>query len=181
METFTHLMVCNGHHWDPKYPEYPGEFSGEWLHSHDFKRVPERWRGKRILIIGAGNSACDVAVEVSRITRHVDISMRSAQWFIPKYLFGMPADALAARGGWLPGFIGHRLLARLLRLVQGAFSDYGLPEPDWSPFEGWELAGFARTTLSRGEVIVDDYRVVGREGRGQWLPRSFAGVPEGEL
>jgi dihydropyrimidinase len=53
---------------------------------------------------------------------------------------------------------------------------------DWSPFEGWELAGFARTTLSRGEVIVDDYRVVGREGRGQWLPRTHAGLrPAPEL
>lgn len=47
---------------------------------------------------------------------------------------------------------------------------------DWSPFEGWELAGFARTTLSRGDVIVDDYKVVGREGRGQWLPRTTAGL-----
>ncbi len=47
---------------------------------------------------------------------------------------------------------------------------------DWSPFEGWDLAGFARTTLSRGEVIVDDYKVVGREGRGQWLPRTTAGL-----
>src|SRR5262249_35208609 len=43
---------------------------------------------------------------------------------------------------------------------------------DWSPFEGWDLAGFARTTVSRGEVIVDDYRVVGREGRGVWLRRD---------
>ncbi len=47
---------------------------------------------------------------------------------------------------------------------------------DWSPFEGWELAGFARTTISRGEVIVDDYKVVGQEGRGQWLPRKTAGL-----
>jgi dihydropyrimidinase len=47
---------------------------------------------------------------------------------------------------------------------------------DWSPYEGWQLAGFARTTLSRGEVIVDDYTVVGREGRGQWLPRTTAGL-----
>ena len=46
---------------------------------------------------------------------------------------------------------------------------------DWSPFEGMELAGFARTTLSRGEVIVDDYKVVGREGRGKWLHRTTAG------
>ncbi len=47
---------------------------------------------------------------------------------------------------------------------------------DWSPYEGWELAGFSRTTLSRGEVIVDDYKVVGKEGRGQWLPRTTAGL-----
>jgi dihydropyrimidinase len=47
---------------------------------------------------------------------------------------------------------------------------------DWSPFEGWDLAGFARTTLSRGEVIVDDYAVVGREGRGLCLPRTHAGL-----
>jgi len=47
---------------------------------------------------------------------------------------------------------------------------------DWSPFEGWELAGFARTTLSRGDVIVDNYKVVGKGGRGQWLPRKSAGL-----
>ncbi|MEX2178439.1 MAG: dihydropyrimidinase [Gemmatimonadaceae bacterium] len=43
---------------------------------------------------------------------------------------------------------------------------------DWSPYDGWELAGFARTTISRGEVIVDDYAVVGTEGRGRWLART---------
>jgi dihydropyrimidinase len=43
---------------------------------------------------------------------------------------------------------------------------------DWSPYNGWDLAGFSRTTVSRGEIIVDDYRVVGREGRGVWLKRE---------
>lgn len=47
---------------------------------------------------------------------------------------------------------------------------------DWSPFEGWDLAGFARTTLSRGEVIVDNYAVVAKAGRGKWLPRTTAGL-----
>jgi dihydropyrimidinase len=47
---------------------------------------------------------------------------------------------------------------------------------DWSPYEGWDLAGFSRTTLSRGDVIVDDYKVVGKMGRGKWLPRTFAGL-----
>lgn len=44
---------------------------------------------------------------------------------------------------------------------------------DWNPYEGWELAGFARTTLSRGEVIVDDYKVAGAEGRGRFIPRKL--------
>lgn len=48
---------------------------------------------------------------------------------------------------------------------------------DWSPYERWDLAGFSRTTLARGEVIVDDYRVVGKEGRGRWLPRSAPVFP----
>ncbi len=47
---------------------------------------------------------------------------------------------------------------------------------DWSPYNGWELAGFSRTTLSRGDVIVNDYTVVGQAGRGRWLPRTRAGV-----
>ncbi len=46
---------------------------------------------------------------------------------------------------------------------------------DWSPYDGWELAGFSRTTLSRGDVIVDDYKVVGEEGRGRWISRKSAG------
>jgi hypothetical protein len=52
---------------------------------------------------------------------------------------------------------------------------------DWSPYAGWSLAGFARTTLSRGEIIVEDYRVVGPSGRGRWMPRRRAGLFGREL
>jgi dihydropyrimidinase len=45
---------------------------------------------------------------------------------------------------------------------------------DWSPFDGWSLAGFPRTVLSRGEIVVDDYKVIGKAGRGQWVPRTLA-------
>ncbi len=48
---------------------------------------------------------------------------------------------------------------------------------DWSPYEGWNLAGFARTTLSRGEVIVNNYKVTGKEGRGRWLERKSPVFP----
>lgn len=65
-QDFDALVVCNGHHWKPRVPAYPGEFTGEFLHSHSFKRA-QPFAGKRVLVIGGGNSACDIAVETSRI------------------------------------------------------------------------------------------------------------------
>jgi hypothetical protein len=128
-EVFDVLMVANGHHWDPKYPEYPGEFSGTFMHSHDFKGVTDAWRGKNVLVIGAGNSACDVAVEAARVAGTVRLSMRSPQWFVPKFMFGMPSDVFAARSYWLPGPIRRYVSTRILRWLQGPYKNYGLPEP----------------------------------------------------
>jgi cation diffusion facilitator CzcD-associated flavoprotein CzcO len=68
-ELFDEIMVANGHHWNPKYPDYPGAFSGQFMHSHDFKNVDDSWRGKTVLVVGGGNSACDVAVEAARVAQ----------------------------------------------------------------------------------------------------------------
>lgn len=126
-KTFDQLMVANGHHWNPKYPEYPGEFTGTFLHSHDFKQVPEEWRGKNVLVIGAGNSGCDVAVESARVAHKVCLSMRSPQWFLPKFIFGMPSDVFAARSNWLPPKAKQFALTKLLHVLQGPYSQYNLP------------------------------------------------------
>ena len=127
-EVFEYLMVCNGHHNVPKYPNYPGQFTGRFIHSHDFKGVDETWRDKRVLVIGGGNSACDIAVEAARITRTVDMSMRSPQWFFPKFLFGQPSDVFSSRTAWLPKKLRQHGIKFLVRLVQGPYSQYGLPE-----------------------------------------------------
>ncbi|TQV70911.1 monooxygenase [Aliikangiella marina] len=128
-EVFSHLMVANGHHWDPKYPHYEGEFSGTYIHSHDFKSVDDSWRGKKVLVIGAGNSGCDVAVEAARVAQHVSMSMRSPQWFIPKFMFGIPSDVLGSFSSWLPRKFKQLSLTFLLRMFQGRYRQYGLPEP----------------------------------------------------
>lgn len=127
-ERFTHLMVANGHHWNPRWPEIPGHFAGRFLHSHDFKRADDQWRDQRVLVIGAGNSAADVAVESSRVARSVHMSVRSPQWFVPKYLFGLPADVIAARQRWVPQWLRQRGLTILLRFLQGSYATLGLPE-----------------------------------------------------
>ena len=132
-EVFEALMVCNGHHWDPKLPEYPGHFDGRFMHSHDFKGVDEGWRGKRVLVIGGGNSACDVAVEAARVAGTVRLSMRSPQWFFPKFLFGQPVDVFAAGSQWMPARVRQVLFRLMLRILQGPYSRYGLAENPRAP------------------------------------------------
>jgi len=69
-ERYRAVLVANGHHWDPRWPEpaFPGsqDFEGEQIHAHHY-REPEVLRGKRVLVLGLGNSATDIAVEASRI------------------------------------------------------------------------------------------------------------------
>jgi len=129
-DEFTHLMVANGHHWDPKYPQYEGQFSGKFIHSHDFKSVDDSWQNQNVLVIGAGNSACDVAVEAARVAKKVSLSMRSPQWFIPKFMFGIPSDVLGSYSNWLPRKLKQFSFTLLLRIFQGRYRDYGLPEPE---------------------------------------------------
>ena len=127
-EEFEVLMVSNGHHNVPKYPQYPGQYSGRFLHSQEFKGVDESWRDKRVLIIGAGNSACDIAVEAARVSKIVHISMRSPQWIFPKFIFGQPGDVFAAKSRWLPRKVRQYGLKVLVRLILGPYSRYNLPE-----------------------------------------------------
>ncbi len=125
---FSHLMVANGHHWNPRWPEIAGDFQGQYMHSHDFKGVNDSWRGKRVLVVGGGNSACDVAVEAARVSGSVHLSMRSPQWFVPKFIFGKPSDEFASGSAWLPAWLRQHSFKWLLTLLQGSYAAMGLPE-----------------------------------------------------
>lgn len=126
-KVYDYLMVCNGHHWFPKYPNYEGEFTGKWMHSHDFKRVTDEWRGQRVLVIGAGNSGCDVAVESARVTKDVYISMRSPQWFVPKFMLGHPADILVKAIANFSPKMRQKMLTKMVKAFTGNYADFGLP------------------------------------------------------
>lgn len=126
-QVYEYLMVSNGHHWMPKYPKYEGEFTGTWMHSHDFKGVTDEWRGKKILIIGAGNSGCDVAVESARVSKDVFLSMRNPQWFVPKFMLGYPADILVKSLEKLPPKMRQMLLTKMVKAFTGNYADFGLP------------------------------------------------------
>lgn len=128
VESFDYLLVANGHHWNPRMPDYPGQFSGEFLHSHDFKSAAP-FKDKRVLVIGGGNSACDIAVETSRVSAFTAISMRRGYYISPKFMMGQPIDVLAERIVHLPDFIRQPLLRFSLWLNVGDYADYGLERP----------------------------------------------------
>ncbi len=131
-EKFTHLVVANGHHWKPRYPEYPGEFTGEFLHSHHFKKAAP-FAGKRVLVIGGGNSACDVAVETSRVSANTAISWRRGYRIVPKFFFGKPSDKVAEQTKWLPVKVRGFFNQLLLKVMLGDNKAYGL-RPITEPF-----------------------------------------------
>jgi hypothetical protein len=126
------VVVCNGHHWDKRYPSYPGELTVPLLHSKDYKSGKEL-EGKRVLVLGGGNSACDIAVEAARVGAASHISMRRGYWFMPKSIFGVPTAELMKP--WMPLSMQRAVLKSLLRVVVGRYEDYGLMAPDHEPFE----------------------------------------------
>ncbi len=128
-ELFSHLVVCNGHHWLPRFPSYPGNFTGEYLHSHDFKKAAP-FKDKRVLVIGGGNSACDVAVETSRVSAKTTISWRRGYRIVPKFLFGKPSDVVASRFAFLPTWLKFFLSELSVKIFSGSNKHYGLPEPE---------------------------------------------------
>jgi pyruvate/2-oxoglutarate dehydrogenase complex dihydrolipoamide dehydrogenase (E3) component len=131
---FDYLLIANGHHWDPFTPEYPGEFAGEMLHSHQYKKASV-FQGKRVLIVGGGNSACDVAVEISRVSPQTFISMRRGYHIFPKFVFGKATDDAVAKTLWMPSWLRQKLFALVIRVLQGRYPKYHLMKPDCGPLE----------------------------------------------
>jgi len=129
VEIFTDLVVCNGHHWEPKYPNYPGNFTGEFIHSHQYKKAAP-FVNKKVLVIGGGNSACDVAVETSRVSAKTSISWRRGYRIIPKFLMGKPTDVFATKMTFLPIYLRNLLAGFIAHINNGSNKIYGLPEPD---------------------------------------------------
>jgi cation diffusion facilitator CzcD-associated flavoprotein CzcO len=127
------LLVANGHHWNPRWPEpgFPGSFDGEQLHSHHYIENSD-FKDKNVLVVGIGNSAMDIAVESSFVARKTFISSRRGAYILPKYLFGRPLDQIGVNKftGMLPFAFRRAILMSMYRVGVGKVEDYGLPAPD---------------------------------------------------
>jgi cation diffusion facilitator CzcD-associated flavoprotein CzcO len=162
-ESFDALLVCNGHHWDPRYPDFPGSFDGPQIHSHEYvdPSTPLDMYGKRVLVVGIGNSAVDIVSELARktVSDMVFLSTRSGAYVVPKYIFGKPVDQVVKTNPRIPVGLQRRLGRTLPRIFSGRMEDFGLPTPnhkflDAHPTVSSELLGRlgAGDAVGKGDV-----------------------------
>ncbi len=144
-QDFDALIVANGHHWDPAFPNPapPGHFDGLTLHAHHYvsPSEPHDLRGARVVVVGIGNSAVDIASELSRAGATVALSVRRGAWVLPKHVFGRPIDQPGIMPQGLPQSLKTGIAELWYRLRLGSPADYGLPAPD-------HRLGHAHPTLS---------------------------------
>lgn len=131
---YDYLLVANGHHWDPFMPEYPGQFAGEIVHAHQYKKASV-FQNQRVLVVGGGNSACDIAVEVARVSPQTCISMRRGYHIFPKFIFGKATDEAVAKMQWMPIWLRQKFFGFVIRVLQGRYRKYHLMTPDCGPLE----------------------------------------------
>ncbi|MEU1427455.1 NAD(P)/FAD-dependent oxidoreductase [Nocardia sp. NPDC005746] len=132
------VICATGVTWQPRSPEHQGSFDGEIRHSSTY-RSPLEFRGRRVLIVGLGNSGADIACDAAANAEAAFVSIRRGYHVIPKHIFGIPSDEIANSGPQLPLWLERPFFQALLRLLQGNLTKYGLPKPDHKLFESHPL------------------------------------------
>lgn len=128
--TYRSVMVANGHHGSPNIPDFPGEFSGQAFHAHEY-RDPSVFADKDVVVVGVGNSGMDLACDAAKVARSVHLVTRHGVHVIPKYAFGKPVDQLGnTLMGYLPFRVERGLYEAIIRTCVGRPQDRGLPKPD---------------------------------------------------
>lgn len=130
---FDGVLIANGTLHKPNMPSLPGKFEGELMHSCDYRKA-DVFEGKRVLVVGCGNSACDIAVDAVHRAASVDMSVRRGYYFLPKFIAGKATDSIGGKIP-LPRIVKQKIDAALIKLLVGKPSDYGLPDPDYKLYE----------------------------------------------
>ncbi len=171
------VVLANGHHHEPRMPVYDGKFDGEIIHSSDY-RSPKQLRDKRVLVVGAGNSACDIARDAAHnSSTTVTMSFRRGYWFVPKFLLGFPTHDVVATIELIPmpNVVRRFLFEASLWLLQGPPSRYKLPNPDYHIDQAHptmsddipRLAAHGRIAISPEISRYDGRRVIFTDGTSE--------------
>jgi dimethylaniline monooxygenase (N-oxide forming) len=161
------LLVANGHHWDQRWPEpaFPGaaSFAGRQMHAHEYVDT-SGFEGKNVVVLGMGNSAMDIAVEVSLVTNKTFLAARRGAHILPNYVMGKAFDQMPVDPR-VPFAVRRRLLEFIVRWQVGKPEDFGLPKPDHR--------------LAEAHPTVSNY-ILARVAHGEITPKANIAALEGE-
>lgn len=129
-ESFDSVVVASGHQGVPVHPAFAGDFGGEYLHAHAY-RVPEPFRDKHVLVVGVGNSACDIAADICTVTASTTIAARSPVLIMPRMMFGVPTSRVLAKleKSWMPWWLRRKIREYLTWAVHGTMEQWGFATP----------------------------------------------------
>lgn len=131
------LVVVPGQTWHPNVPHLAGQesFTGQILHSIDY-RDPSLFAGKRVLVVGAGNSGVDIVCDAATTAAKTFFSVRRGYRYVPKHVFGVPFDVFLYGGSAAPEWV--TVPADPNVFIDGMVGDLtrlGLPAPDHNVLE----------------------------------------------
>jgi putative flavoprotein involved in K+ transport len=133
------VVVATGFNRRPFLPEWQGreDFTGEIVHASSY-RNPTPYQGKEVLVVGAGNSGAEIALDlVEGGAAAVRLSVRTPPQIFPRQALGIPAQAIGICLPHLPVPVGDRLLALLQRVFVGDLSRYGMPRAQRRPYSDY--------------------------------------------
>lgn len=129
-ERFDAVVVATGHQGVPSHPPFAKDFTGEYLHSHSY-RLPEAFKGKEVLVVGAGNSACDIASDICTVTSSTTMAARSPVLLMPRMFLGVPTSRVLGKieKPWMPWAIRRRMREMIARMAHGRMEQWGFVTP----------------------------------------------------
>lgn len=136
------VVIANGLSHTPKVPSFPGQesFPGTILHASAY-RNGKTWKGKKVLVVGFGNSGGEIAVDLVESGAQPALAVRSAVNIIPKEVMGMPSTDISVLTSWLPYWLVDKSTMRIVRKKFGDFSAFGLEKSAFGPREQVEKTG----------------------------------------
>ena len=136
------VVLATGACTEPRIPNWPGRdtFKPPLIHSSQY-RNPGAYRGKRVLVIGSGNSASEIAAELAGARDvTVEMAVRTPPTILRRDTHGVPTQPVGIALRYAPAAIVNPLGAALRRMTVPDLSEYGLPRPK-APYSQFQRTG----------------------------------------
>ncbi len=150
----TTLVMTTGIIANPKFPALAGRdrFRGRVLHSVEYRR-PNDFIGRRVLVVGVGNSGGEIGAELAHAGAQVTIAVRSGAHVVPLSLAGVPIQYIAYAMRRLPKRARERIVGRVQRIMERKHGPPVLPRPAYGPLDAIPIIGFHLVDAIRDKLV----------------------------